>query len=195
MSQIYIYPTDTVWGIGGDIYDIQTYNEIARIKQTPVDKPLSILFNTIEMVEKHLDLSSHEFDVIEKLKDHGMTFGFAKYKFKRDLPELPFSDTDFVCLRVLSSQIIDGILNENDGPITTTSLNITKHLPMIDCDEAHNFWKKYASNAKFFEPQFDMRLSGKSSSIILFSGTGYSVVREGENIDDIVEILEKIANG
>ncbi|EQC45699.1 L-threonylcarbamoyladenylate synthase [Bacteriovorax sp. Seq25_V] len=194
MAQIYIYPTDTVWGIGGDIYDPETYIEIAKIKQTPADKPLSLLFNTLEMVESHINLSEHEFEILEKLKNLGTTFGFAKSKFKSTLPSEPFKDTEFACIRVLSSQIIDGIIEENDGPISTTSLNITKNPPMVDTDEAHGFWKKYASHTKFYEPQFDVQLSGKSSTIILFSGNDYSIAREGENIEDIKKILNTLKN-
>ena len=42
---VLIYPTDTVWGIGGCILSKKNYDEINIIKKINTNKPVSILFS------------------------------------------------------------------------------------------------------------------------------------------------------
>ncbi len=51
-TKLFIYPTDTVWGIGSNIYDEASFKEIARIKKTTTDKPLSIMFTDLSELKK-----------------------------------------------------------------------------------------------------------------------------------------------
>lgn len=193
MSKIFIYPTDTVWGIGGSVTDLECYKEIARIKETALNKPLSLLFNSVDLVSKHVALTQKELEVINLTKNMGMTFGVYKEKFQMNLPEEVFSLTDFICFRILNTEIINKIIEKN-GPITSTSLNKTKHLPISELDEARSFWKKYAGHVNFYQPTTESNLSGSSSTIILLQETTYHVVREGENIEEIREIFDRYYN-
>ena len=52
-NQVLIYPTDTVWGIGGCILSERNYLEVNKIKQTSNKKPVSILFSCIEDVREY----------------------------------------------------------------------------------------------------------------------------------------------
>lgn len=188
MSKIFIYPTDTVWGIGGSISDLATYQEIARIKDTTADKPLSILFNSLEMASEYFNFSLHELELFEKILDFEVTIGVAKSKFKKNIPESVYANTEFICFRVLKNEVIDSII-ENYGPITTTSLNKTRALPITELGEARAFWKKYAKNSLFYEPLSSMKLSGNSSTIVLFSGLDYRISREGLHTENILNVL------
>lgn len=189
MTKIFIYPTDTVWGIGGSITDIKAYEIIASIKETAPYKPLSLLFNSLELVEEYFNLNEHELELFSRIINMEVTIGVAKSKLKIKLPETIFEETDFICFRVLNNEVINSII-ENYGPITSTSLNKTKHLPITELGEARNFWKKYAKDSLFYEPLSTMKLSGNSSTIVLFSGVDYRISREGSNVEAILRKLE-----
>lgn len=188
MSKIFIYPTDTVWGIGGSISDPKTYEEIARIKGTASDKPLSILFNSLEMASEYFEFSRHEIELFEKILKFEVSIGVSKSKFKKDIPKDIYAQTEFICFRVLKNEVIDSII-ENYGPITTTSLNKTRALPITELGEARAFWKKYAKDSLFYEPLSTMMLSGNSSTIILFSGLDFRISREGLHTENILNAL------
>lgn len=190
-SDIYIYPTDTVWGIGGDAYEFESYEVIARTKKTSIDKPLSILFPTIDEIEDYIVLNEKLTEVIRQTHKLGMSFGIKKEFLKNSLPEKPFSNTHYVCFRVLASEFMRGLEEFMSFPIITTSLNLTGNSPITELSEAKDFWQKHLPEAKFVEVNGHESLSGQSSTIILFSEDKYKVVREGENIKSICSIVEE----
>ena len=51
MGKLIIFPTDTVYGIGCSIFDIDNINKIYEIKHRSKDKPLACLCASIEQIE------------------------------------------------------------------------------------------------------------------------------------------------
>ena len=49
---VFIYPTDTVWGIGGSIWSQDAYDKVCDIKGTGRGKPLSIIVSDEEMLNE-----------------------------------------------------------------------------------------------------------------------------------------------
>ena len=52
-GSIIIYPTDTVYGIGANVFDEKAILKIFSIKKRPLNKPLSICISRIEDI-KHV---------------------------------------------------------------------------------------------------------------------------------------------
>ncbi len=48
-----LYPTDTIWGLGCDVSNKSSVQYIRKIKQVPVDFPMVILVNSIEMIKQY----------------------------------------------------------------------------------------------------------------------------------------------
>jgi L-threonylcarbamoyladenylate synthase len=188
-SNIYIYPTDTVWGIGGVADNLEVYKKISEVKGSALNKPLSLLFTSIDQLREYVDVKESLLEVISTLKNKEITFGVNKDLFKLDLPELPFSETEFVCFRILPFDYLNKIVEEIDGPIITTSLNKKGETPIVNEADAHLFWKKYAQDCLFVSESLEHSLSGNSSTIILFLGNNYKVLREGSSINEIVKTL------
>ena len=55
-ENIYIYPTDTVWGMGASIYLKKAQEQIAEIKKTSGQKPLSMMFYDLDDVKTSFHL-------------------------------------------------------------------------------------------------------------------------------------------
>ena len=51
-KQTILYPTDTVWGIGGDATSSDVVEKIYKIKERPDHKALIVLIKDIEMLKK-----------------------------------------------------------------------------------------------------------------------------------------------
>ncbi len=187
-----IYPTDTVWGIGGDALDIEVYKRISKVKETDVTKPLSLLFSNLDQVSECLELNSRLESFIEQASSLGVTFGIPKSMFKLPLPAQPFLNTDYICIRLVRNTVTRELENVSDFPIISTSLNKSGQQPISSLEDAKIFWKKYASDFKFIEPDHRLTLSGASSTIVFLSADRYKIVREGTSVLKIVEILKKI---
>lgn len=119
-GKIILYPTDTVYGIGANIFNIKALKKVYKIKKRPFNKPLSVCVSSFDQIHKiaHLDRDTQKklynifpgpFTVILKKKDIVnpiLTAGGEKIGIR-----IPHSK---ICME-LSSQF----------PITTTSANIS----------------------------------------------------------------------
>lgn len=189
MKDLFIYPTDTVWGIGGDPFSIETYELIAQVKGTSIRKPLSILTNDVQNLIDTFHGSESYTTLFDDLFKYEITVGLPKASLSLQFPKGPFDDTDFICFRVIQNEIIDECIRDFPGFITSTSLNKTGQPPIYDSDEANEFWHRYCPDSNFISSDF-LKPSGHSSTIILISGLTAQVVREGNHIDNILEVLK-----
>ena len=55
-KQTILYPTDTVWGIGGDATAPEVVEKIYKIKQRADHKALIVLVKDIEMLKEYVQL-------------------------------------------------------------------------------------------------------------------------------------------
>jgi len=51
-GKIVVYPTDTLYGLGADIFNMQAVQKIYRIKQRPSDLPLPVMVSDRKMMKK-----------------------------------------------------------------------------------------------------------------------------------------------
>lgn len=189
MKDLFIYPTDTVWGIGGDPFSIETYELIAQVKGTSIRKPLSILTNDVQNIIENFHSSEAYSTLFDDLFKYEITVGLPKNSLDLKFPQGPFDETEFICFRVIKNEIIDECIKNFPGFITSTSLNKTGRPPIFDTDEANEFWHRYCPESNFISSEF-LRPSGASSTIIFISGLTAQVIREGNHIDDILKVLK-----
>jgi len=178
--QTYIYPTDTVWGIGGSIYSEISYKEIARIKNTTEDKPLSILFSTQEELFTYFKFPNSISS--SWLKDF---FSFESSLLlplqfqKKEIPSWIFQGSSFVSVRCLDFPIIHDLVKALNSPITTTSLNKTGFSPIASFEEAKLFYEQNCPQVNFVMGK-EMSLSGNSSTMISLDDSGqFKMIRNG----------------
>jgi L-threonylcarbamoyladenylate synthase len=84
-GKIFIYPTDTIYGLGCDATNIEAVNKIKEIKGRDRDKPLSVIAPSIEWINEHLivdvDLNGYlpgPFTIILKKKEASFLDHVAK---------------------------------------------------------------------------------------------------------------------
>lgn len=188
-NDIVIYPTDTVWGIGGSILSEAAYQEIAKIKQTKFDKPLSIMFYDFNEIENTFKLPS--FMTKEWLQEFfklEATLGLSTKLLKVELPEWLVSKSDFLSIRFLETKEIKEIGEYFKTPFFTTSLNLTTHPPIVSKDEALKFKNQHAPHALFYSNEKSV-LSGESSTIIFFEENNFRLIRKGQKYNELALMI------
>ena len=66
-GELVIFPTETVYGIGGNALDANAVKRLYKVKQRPVDKPISLLVSDIEMIEQVAkDITELEYALIKE---------------------------------------------------------------------------------------------------------------------------------
>jgi L-threonylcarbamoyladenylate synthase len=192
-DQVFIYPTDTVWGIGCSLYSESGHGQIAEIKNTNKNKPLSIMFPSVKDIYESFQFSEEvtlswlsEFFKLET------TLGVPLANSKIKIPKWATGSSEYVSLRSIENETIKKIYDEIKSPFFTTSLNRTGEPPLTSLEDAINFQKTYAPNALLYEGGQD-QLSGASSTIVfLKSNLIFEIVREGRQVDQVKDHLTKL---
>ena len=63
---VVIYPTDTVYGLGANIFDNKAVRNVFKIKQRNLLKPLSILVSNTDAIEVVAKISVYQKDTLDK---------------------------------------------------------------------------------------------------------------------------------
>lgn len=118
---IVIYPTDTIYGLGCDIYQHKAVEKIARIKQTKINKnQMSFICKDLSELSKFT--KSISTPLYRTLKSHlpgPFTFILPASK---EVPKILQTKKNTIGLRVPDNIICQTLLTELDHPILSTSL-------------------------------------------------------------------------
>jgi L-threonylcarbamoyladenylate synthase len=193
-DDLFIYPTDTVWGIGCSLYSEKGQERISEIKRSAKNKPLSIMFANTEIL--HASFSFPKEVTLTWLQDFfklETTLGFPLARAKIKIPKWATGESSFVSVRCLENKIISEIYNEITTPFFSTSLNLTGEHPITQEMEARKFQEIYAPDAHFVNSKRALDLSGSSSTIIFLNeNLNFEIKREGARIEEVKNQLMKL---
>ena len=135
---VVLYPTDTVYGLGANIFDNKAVKRVFNIKQRSLLKPLSILVSDVDAIDLVAKVSLSQKEVMNQHLPGPYTFILNKRKI---VPRVVTSGSALVGVRVPDCQIACRLASI--FPITTTSANISDEeilsspeeiLSQLDCD-------------------------------------------------------------
>lgn len=131
-GKIFIYPTDTIYGIGCNALNEDSVNKIRKLKQRKI-KPFSVIAPSLSWIKDNCELSEMAKDSLSKLP--GPYTLFLKLKNGSVLPEMvnPL-DNGTVGVRIPKHWFVD-ILAEVDLPFITTSVNVSGMPYMTSLDD------------------------------------------------------------
>lgn len=119
-GSIILYPTDTVYGIGSNIFDEKSLLKVFSIKKRSKNKPLSICLSRVEDIKTVAHIDSETEEIIQKILPGPYTIILKK---KDNISPLLTSGTDTVGIRIPDSRVCNDLAR--DFPITSTSANIS----------------------------------------------------------------------
>ena len=71
---VVIYPTDTVYGLGANIFNNKAVRKVFKIKQRNLLKPLSILVSNTDAIDVVAKISVYQKDTLDKYLPGPYTF-------------------------------------------------------------------------------------------------------------------------
>lgn len=135
---VVLYPTDTVYGLGANIFDNSAVKRVFKIKQRSLLKPLSILISDVGAIDLVAKVSLSQKEVINNYLPGPYTFILKKNPV---VPRVVTSGSSYVGVRVPDNDIARSLASI--FPITTTSANVSDDemlstpdeiLEQLDCD-------------------------------------------------------------
>lgn len=119
---IIVYPTDTIYGLGCDIFNKEAIKKIYQIKKREAKKPLSIICSDFAEIAEYAVVSNQTFAILKKTLPGPYTFIL---KAKSKTPSSFLSKNKTVGIRIPDNKICLEIVKKLGNPIITTSLNLS----------------------------------------------------------------------
>ncbi len=168
---VIIYPTDTVYGIGCDIFNKDALERIFAIKNDGITKLFSFVCSDLKDIAKYAKVSDYAYRTMKHLLPGPYTFILPAAKH---VPKKLWSKRKTVGIRIPKHVVTLDLVAELGNPIISTSTTNRKGELILDPAEIKSI----------FQSQVDLMLSqgalaGKPSSIVDLSGETPEVVREG----------------
>jgi len=120
---IIVYPTDTVYGIGGDATSEEVVKKIHKIKGIAEQKPLSVMVGDFGMIDYYCDTGLWEDVILKRYLPGPYTFILKKRR------PLPASETDKLGIRMPDHPFCQALCWMFGRPIISTSANLTGQEP------------------------------------------------------------------
>lgn len=123
------YPTDTIYGLGCDIFNKKGVKKIYQIKHRDPRKPFSFICADLSDVSQYAQVSNFAFKIMRRHLPGPFTFVLEA---TRIVPDLLTTKQRTVGIRIPDNQIALSIVRELGHPLVTTSVNLSGDAPMSD---------------------------------------------------------------
>lgn len=168
---IIIYPTDTVYGIGCDIFNKEALEKIFEIKNDGMTKLFSFVCSNLKDIARYARVSDYAYRNMKHLLPGPYTFILPAAK---EVPKTLWSKRKTVGIRVPNHQVTLTLVELLGNPIISTSVTNRKGEVLSDPFEIRNIF-----NSKVDLMLASGDLLGQPSSVIDLSEEEPVVVREG----------------
>ncbi len=153
-GKIFIYPTDTVYGLGCDATNKNSVKKIKDIKFRDKDKPLSIIAPSIKWIKENC--------IIEYNIENYLPGPYTLILKKKNVNFLNWvSETNTLGIRIPKNDFCDEI-RKIGKPFITTSVNLSGENPAVSIKDI---------NIKIIKQVDEVidngKLNGKSSTLII----------------------------
>ncbi len=166
------YPTDTIYGVGCDLFNQEAIRKIHRLKKLEEKKPLSFICSDLKDISRYAYVSNYAYKMMKRLLPGPYTFVLKATKL---VPKIAMTKQNTVGIRIPDNKICLALVKELGHPIISTSVSKP--------DEG--LFNEPAEIEERFGKQLDLVIDGgvivaEHSSIIDLTGDSPKVIRKGK---------------
>ena len=186
---IIVFPTETVYGIGTNGLDSKSISKLYHVKQRPLNKPISLLVSSLEMVKAVTEnISDIEYKLMEAFFPGPLTIILKKNKA---VPNNLTNNTDTVGIRLPDNIIARKLIEYANVPIATPSANISGKPSGINIQD---IIKDFGDKVDYYIDGGPSKL-GIGSTIVKIDGNEPIILRKGSiSEEEINEVVNKYKN-
>ena len=113
------YPTDTIYGVGCDLFNPEAIRKIHRIKKIEGNKPLSFICSDLKDISRYAYVSNYAYKMMKRLLPGAYTFILNATKL---VPKIALTKQKTVGIRIPDNKICLALVKEVGHPIISTSV-------------------------------------------------------------------------
>lgn len=169
-GSILVYPTDTVYGLGGDVMNRNVYNRILKIKAASSHKLLTLICPDLKDIANWAVVPDDAYRVMRRVIPGPYTFILRATK---QVPKILLQNRKTIGVRFPDSAVVQSLLEHLGGPIISSSVPQTDE-HFTDPEEI----------AKRFPYDIDLILDAgimfnQPSTVVDFSSPAPEIIRKG----------------
>jgi tRNA threonylcarbamoyl adenosine modification protein (Sua5/YciO/YrdC/YwlC family) len=166
------YPTDTIYGVGCDLFNPEAIRKVHRLKKLDGNKPLSFICSDLKDISRYAFVSNYAYKMMKRLLPGAYTFVLKATKL---VPKIAMTKQNTVGIRIPDNKICLTLVKELGHPIISTSVYKPNEGLYNDPTEIEERFGK----------QLDLVIDGgvivaEHSSIIDLTDDFPKVIREGK---------------
>lgn len=182
---IVVFPTETVYGIGVNGLNKNALKKLYEVKQRPLNKPISLLVNSIEMINQLTkNITKLEYALMKEFFPGPLTIILQK---KDIVPDILTANSDTVGIRMPSNKIALKLIEYAGVPIATPSANLSGKPTGTNFKD---IIKDFDGKADYF---IDGKISktGFASTIIKVTDGIPNILRQGPITEEQIKKMKK----
>lgn len=174
---VIIYPTDTIYAIGCDIYNTKAVQKVCQLKGIKPEKAnFSMICRDLSNIAAYAKVSNETFKVMKRNLPGPFTFILPA---TNKLPNVLMNRRKTIGIRIPDSYIIQAIIEELGNPLLTTSVKAD--------DDVVEYMTDPELIYERYEKLVDLVIDGGygqnvASTIVDCSGNSIEVIRQGIGI-------------
>jgi len=180
-GNLIVYPTDTLYALGADIFNDGSVTKVFTVKKRPFSNPLSVAVADFEAISKIAYTNEFVKQVVERFLPGSLTIILRK---KESVSRLVTGGLDNIAVRIPDNKIALKLLSAF-GPLTVTSANVHgKKTPYVIKDIMMQF------TTDILVYLDDGRLDAKPSTIVDLTLEKPRIVRKGSiTLEEILDAI------
>ena len=187
-EKVFVYPTDTIYGFGGDARSEKVILDLYELKARPVDMPVSMLVPDRDMLSRYAHTSSLASKLIETFLPGALTLVLpAKDMY---LPQKLFSVQGYLGFRISDHKFCKRLSTNFDAPIITTSVNTSGQPALHSISDIDTQFGKRVG-LLIADPELERHTEPKGSTVVMITKKDeLKILREGAIPEkDIFELI------
>ncbi|MCT4665166.1 MAG: L-threonylcarbamoyladenylate synthase [Flavobacteriales bacterium] len=179
---VFIYPTDTVYGIGCDITNKKALQKVARMKGLKLEKAnFSIVCHDLSHLSDYIkQIDNPTFKLLKRTLPGPYTFILNA---NSSVPKIFNSKKKTIGIRVPDSNIARALVKELGNPIVSTSLRSDDDILEYSTDP-ELIYEKYQNEVDFI---IDAGYGGnEASTVVNLTNGDIEILREGKGETDLL---------
>lgn len=174
---IVVYPTDTIYGLGGDAFSDEAILKVYEAKKRPLSQPVSIAVCDCDMIHGVAKLDEYASMFIDHFLPGPVTVVLPA---RNSVPALLTGGTGMIGIRFPNHALALRLISMIDTPITATSANMSggkDPLTPAECHVAHDYLLDGG------------RLPGTPSTVVDIGAR--QIIRPGALVEEIITYLSQ----
>jgi tRNA threonylcarbamoyl adenosine modification protein (Sua5/YciO/YrdC/YwlC family) len=165
------YPTDTVYGLGCDIFNKKAIKRIHQLKRQPLTRPFSFICPGLTELSQYARVTNYAYKTLRRLLPGPYTFILEG---SRQVPKMMLTRRKNVGIRVPDHPICQAIVQELGHPIISTSAIDSQGRQLTSPWELEEVWGRQLEMVVDGGP-----VPGLLSSVVSLVEDAPEILREG----------------